>query len=222
MIFQTDFFGDPNVGIFGVANDKFCLIGEFVPQRDKIERSLEVKVLKISIANTNFVGIFCAMNSNGIILPCITLKREIEKVKKICKEFSMNLCILKTKYTALGNLIVCNDRGAIISKVFTKNQKKEIEECLDVEVVYGELARLNIIGSCSEATNRGCLLHRDASEDEIERFEDVLKVKCDVGTVNFGSPFVSSGIIANSNGAIVGNKTTGPEIARIMEVFELL
>jgi translation initiation factor 6 len=69
------------------------------------------------------------------------------------------------------------------------------------------------------ATNKGCFIHRDAKENEIKKIEEILKVKADIGTANFGSPFVGSCFFANSNGAVVGNSTTGPEIDRIYETL---
>ena len=39
---------------------------------------------------------------------------------------------------------------------------------------------------------------------------------------DFGSEFVRSGLIANSSGAIIGNRTTGPELARIEEALGFL
>jgi translation initiation factor 6 len=109
-----------------------------------------------------------------------------------------------------------------VSKVFSKKEKKEIEDCLGVEAVFSSIAGIQTVGSCGIATEKGCLLHRDAKEEEIKIVEEVLKVKVDIGTANFGSPFVGSCIIANSKGALVGESTTGPEIVRIQEALELL
>jgi len=47
--------------------------------------------------------------------------------------------------------------------------------------------------------------------------EELFKLPVDIGTVNFGSPLVGSGILANSKGYVVGLDTTGPEISRIEE-----
>jgi translation initiation factor 6 len=37
----------------------------------------------------------------------------------------------------------------------------------------------------------------------------------DISTVNCGFPYLRVGMAANSNGAVVGNATTGPEMVRI-------
>jgi translation initiation factor 6 len=83
------------------------------------------------------------------------------------------------------------------------------------------IAGLNLPGACGVANNKGCILHIDATEEELKAVENVLKVKADVGTANFGSPFLGSCIIANSNGALVGKRSTGAEINRIVESLQL-
>jgi len=136
--------------------------------------------------------------------------------------FGMNVKVLDSNFTALGNLILCNGHGALVSKLFTKREKKSIENCLGVEACFSTAAGIQTVGSCGVVTGKGCLLHRDASEEEVKIAEEVLKVKADIGTANFGSPFVGSCIIANSKGAIIGESTTGPEIIRLQETLDLL
>jgi len=217
---KLSFFGDPNIGLFAKASDKVCLIGEEILEKDVnvVESILKVPIKRLTIGGTSLVGIFVAMNSNGILLPKIV---EEEELKRII-ELDMNFAVLeKTKYTALGNLILCNDKGALISPLLRK-EAKVIADILDVEIVEGTVAKLPIAGSCGSANNNGVLLHRDATEEEITVIEDVLKVEADIGTVNFGSPFVASGLITNSKGVLIGDLSTGPEIARIVEALGFL
>lgn len=220
-VIQTNFHGDHNLGLFGKSSDKFCLVGNFVLDK-KIEKMKEVlknHIVKTTIANTDFAGIFCSLNSNGLLLPKIVTERELVQLKKLKKELGINLEILKTKFTALGNLILCNDNGAVVSRLIKGSEKKKIGDCLDVEVDYADIAKMHMVGSCGMANNKGCLVHRDASEEEIEKIKQILKVEADIGTANFGSPFVGSCAIVNSHGALVGESTTGAEIARLMETL---
>jgi translation initiation factor 6 len=223
-VLQTNFYGDHNLGLFGKSSDKFCVLGNFISEKykERIEGILEAKVVKLTVANTDLIGVFCCLNSNGILLPKIINRREIEMLKEVKKELGVNLEVLNSKFTALGNLILCNDKGAIISRNFSRKYKKEIEDCLGVESDFLTIAKTDTVGSCGIATNRGCLLHRDASEEEIKQIEDILKVKADIGTANFGSPFVGSCGIANSKGIVIGQSTTGPEANRILEALDLL
>lgn len=223
-IAQLNFSGDRNLGIYAKSSDKFCLAGNFVREKDLkiLEKVLKVEAVHANVFNTDFASIFSAFNSNGIILPKLIFENELKFFKGLTKKFGMNLAVLKTKYTAVGNLILCNDRGCVISKLFSRADKKVIEDCLDVETESFSIAGLDNVGSCGIATNLGCLVHRDAEESEVENLESVLKVEVDIGTANFGSPFVGSCIVANSNGMLIGDKTTGPEVTRAMEALNLL
>jgi translation initiation factor 6 len=100
-----------------------------------------------------------------------------------------------------------------------KKYKKEISDTLGCEVEIGKIADLDIVGSCAITSNIGCLCHREANEEELKRIEEILKVKVDVGSISYGSPFIKSGIIVNSKGVVFSEQTSGAEIGRIEEVF---
>jgi len=222
-VWQINFYGDHNLGLYGRSSDKICILGRILEKkREVVEDVLKVKSVALTLSNTDFVGIFCALNGNGMLLPKIITDSEREKFGELKKLFGINVKVLNSNFTALGNLILCNEKGALISKLFSKRDKKAIEECLSVESCFSTIGGIQTVGSCGVATNKGCLLHRDASEDEIKLAEEVLKVKVDIGTANFGSPFVGSCAIANSNGAVVGESTTGPEITRLQESLGFL
>jgi translation initiation factor 6 len=103
-----------------------------------------------------------------------------------------------------------------------KRDKKKIEDCLGVSTELSTIAGMDVVGSCGVATNLGCLLHRDVREDELGLIQDILRVETDIGTANFGSPFVGACVIANSKGAVVGESSTGPEITRLMETLKYI
>jgi len=213
---RAKFNGDPNIGLYGFATDDYCLLGS-CPEKIsiKMETTLKTAINITTIAGTELIGLFAAGNRNGILLTKIVEDYEIKKLKKMV---DLNLAIIKSKETALGNLILCNDKGCIISERL-KRYKKVIADVLDCEIDIGRIAKLDIIGSTAIANNKGCLCHREAAEGEMKKIEEILKVKVDVGTVGYGSPFIKSGIIVNSNGVVFSEFSTGPEIGRIEEVF---
>jgi translation initiation factor 6 (eIF-6) len=49
-----------------------------------------------------------------------------------------------------------------------------------------------------------------------------LKVPVDVGTVNCGVPYVATGLIGNSCGAVAGSLTTGPEMFIIGQALDVV
>lgn len=209
----VDYYGDVNIGFYGKASDKL-FISSFEKDFSNI---FNVPSKRITIGGTEFVGLFSAMNSNGIVLPFIVRDEEMEEIKK----FGLDVLVLKEKFTAIGNLIVVNDKGAIVSDLLSKKSIKSIEDVLKVEVVQASLANSKVVGSVCFATNKGAVLHREAREEDVELVKDVLKVEVERGSVNFGSPFVASGIIANSYGALIGSKTSGYELDFIIRALKV-
>ncbi|MEM5779383.1 MAG: translation initiation factor 6, partial [Candidatus Aenigmatarchaeota archaeon] len=124
---------------------------------------------------------------------------------------------LDTNYTALGNLILMNDKGCIISSLL-KNQKNKIERFFGIKCEVASKKNA-VIGSLCVATNKGCLVSPLVSYDDRKRIEDVLNVDVDIGTANFGSYFIGACILANSKVAIVSPKTSGIELSKIEEVL---
>jgi translation initiation factor 6 len=214
---RTNFNGDPNIGMYGFATDKYCFLGANVQQSllQRVRETLKTEIISSTISGTELTGLFAMGNSNGIILSKIIEDYEVKKLK----ENGLNLKVINSNETALGNLILCNDKGCLISGSLKKFQK-EISDVLGCEVEIGKIANLDIVGSCGIASNIGCLCHREAREKELKKIEEILKVKVDVGSVTYGTPYVRSGIIVNSNGVLVSDPTTGAEIGRIGEVFE--
>ncbi|MGC8993224.1 MAG: translation initiation factor IF-6 [Candidatus Aenigmatarchaeota archaeon] len=208
-----DFYGDANIGFYGRVSDKI-FISSFEKDFSEI---LKVPSFKVTIGEMEFVGLLTAMNSNGIILPFIVKDEEIKKIKEIGLDFT----VLKERFTALGNLILANDKGAIVSDLISKKSLKQIEDTLKVEVFQSSLVNSKIVGSVAFVSNKGAILHRDAKEEDFKIVKDVLKVNVEIGSVNFGSPFVSSGIIANSYGALIGGKTSGYELDIILRVLSV-
>ena len=99
---------------------------------------------------------------------------------------------------------------------------KVIEDTLKVPVEIYQFADSKIVGSASIVTNKGALLHRDTLSNELEHVEEFFKVEGNIGTVCKGMPLVGACGIANSNGVMVGEHTTGPEMARIEEALGFL
>lgn len=217
---KLNFNGDMNIGLYGAATDSFCLLGKSVPEKyvQKIEKTLRVPVYQIKLYGTDLIGIFAVGNSNGILIPDIVFKSELEELKKL----PIKVSILKTEKTALNNNILCNDKIAFASKEYSKEEIAKISDALGVKVVQTEIAGTDLPGSCGVLTSKGGLFSQTAKDSEIEKIEKELGQEIGLGTVNLGNNFVSSGLIANSNGFIAGSLTSGPEIQRIDESLQFI
>jgi len=218
-IVKEDFHGDPNIGLFAMATDKYVV----VPDDNMNTEVLKVPAIHIDVAQTKLCGLFLAGNSNGILVPSIINERELKILKETLNKIdkNINVTILDCKDTAIGNLIICNDTAAIVSP-FLKPYFKEIEKCLKVPVFEKIFEDIEVIGAMCVATNKGFLINSNAEDKDFDFVKDSLKCEGDIGTVNFGGQFIKSGLVANSNGFMIGKLTTGPEVARIDEALDFL
>ncbi|MEM4353200.1 MAG: translation initiation factor IF-6 [Candidatus Caldarchaeum sp.] len=212
--------GSAEVGLFALATDKYLLISKCVnPSKSRVfEEVLNAKAIPVSLADSILLSPFAAGNSNGLILTSLALDEELEKIRQNITD--INVAKIDSKYTAIGNLVLCNDKGALVSPILGKTAVKTIGEVLGVETASATIAGRTYLGSLAVATNSGALIHIDADEDEVKTVRNVLKVDVELGTVNGGVRFPRSSIVANSWGVVAGARTTGPELMTITRVFQ--
>ncbi|MDD5111176.1 MAG: translation initiation factor IF-6 [Candidatus Altiarchaeota archaeon] len=209
---QLSVHGDTFVGLLGFATDRYAVLSDNFPKNDVFQ----VPSLCTKVYGTNLVGLLCQGNSNGILLPYFVSEDDILKVKKFAEGLGVNVGKVHDRHTALGNMLACNDHGAIASPLL--EDVKVIRDVLDVEVAQMKVASSTESGACLLATNKGFIAHHDA-EGQLQEIENVLKVKGMCGTVNYGVPYVKSGVIANSNGYIAGTTSSGIELGRIEDAL---
>lgn len=205
---KYDYQGNANTGFYATFTNEQAIVP---PEFNSSNVFNCEKVVETYIARTRLVGLFTAGNSNCILVPATVTDREKDKLD----EKDIDYEIIDTHDTALGNLILANDKGAIISEKIEHKEEK-IEEALEVPVKVGKVANISNPGVCGLTNGYGAVLHRETSEEEAEIVKDVLDLeKVDIGTTNGGSPFVGAGALANDKGILVSENTTGPEIGRI-------
>jgi len=215
-------YGNPFIGVYARSNDLITIVGKSVIDSFKnVGEILDTKVIGLNIGESDILGILSVMNNHGMIVPRLTTEEEMETLKSIARENGMNLMVLEGKYTAVGNNIVANDNGCIINPKI-KRMEKEIEDTLDVEVVAAKVGGYGTPGSVILATNKGFVANPCVAEnmDDVELIKSILKVDGGVGTANDGVPFISICGIANKNGIVVGETTTGYELGRLLECLE--
>jgi translation initiation factor 6 len=157
------------------------------------------------------------MNNNGILLPSIASDEEINVLRQAS---GLNVERLKSKFTAIGNLISSNDNGALVSPLLDGEVNQQVRDVLGVPVNSITVGGFIQTGSMIVATNTGAAIHPKATEEEIKVISESLQVQVEPATVNGGVPFLSSGIIANSKSIIVGSLTSGPELIMLSRVFK--
>ena len=217
-IIKYDVYSGPNIGVFTSVNDEFVFIpnGFAETKAENLAHYLQTEYIMTPVANTRLLGILMVLNNHGILLPKTSSPEEIANLRK---RTDLNVKMLDTKHNALGNLICVNDKGGVISPIIEKEFIKEIEDVLDIEVIQKKVAGFHQVGAVMEANNLGGIIHPEADEEDIKNFSNVLGVNLEPATINGGIPFVSSGMLANSNAVVVGNLTNGPEIMMLTRAF---
>jgi translation initiation factor 6 len=183
---------------------------------DTIEKTFNLPLVQATVATLDAVGLVAVATSNGILVPYTIADEELAQLKSTSE---VTVDWLDDKMTALGNIIIANDNGAMCHPDFDLKARQKISDTLGVEVVPGSLAKLPIVGSNTIATNQGAIVHPMATSGEIELLAQLLKVPIEVGTVNRGSPYTSLGVLANVDSMIAGTETTGVELAHISQVL---
>jgi translation initiation factor 6 len=218
-IFRYHIYKSPNIGLFARANDRVIILpfGFAETKTNKLKEYLEIEEeVSVSVAGTRLIGAMTVMNNNGILVPSIASNEEIQILKQAT---GLNVESLKSKFTAIGNLISTNDNGALVSPLFKGEVDRQVRDVLGVPVHSMTVGGFIQTGSMVVATNTGAAVHPKSTEEEVRIISETLQVQVEPLTVNGGVPFLSSGIIANSKSVIVGSLTSGPELVMLSRAF---
>ncbi|MFX0033418.1 MAG: translation initiation factor IF-6 [Candidatus Hodarchaeota archaeon] len=224
-ILKYQLFGKNSVGVYLTVNNIFGLYPSTLLKFavKKIKSTFKEPFFPVSINNSTLLGVYLASNRYGIIVPHIVRDDELDNLTKCAKSIKddYQIGIIKSIDNAFGNLILCNDKGAIISSLL-KDVKPEIENTLNVECEVFEFADNYLPGSIGLVNNNGCVVHPLTNDNEIEQISSILKVdEVDVSTVNRGIPYLSSGATINDFNGIFGFACTGPEMMRMTDILGL-
>ena len=215
-----DFNENPNVGVYCRANDAVIFLQKGLSKKikTKIKDALQVKLIELNIADANIIGSLLVINSKGAIVTDFAEKETHELIKKQ----RLSVFAIKDVINAVGNDILANDNGVLVHPDIKDASLKKISDALHVPAYRGTIAELKTVGMAAVVTNKGCLTHPKITDEEKKHLEDVFDVEVMIGTINHGFPLIGSGLIANSNGAVIGNLTTGIELNRIEEALGFL
>jgi len=208
--------GSSVLGVFASCTDEFVFVPyDASPETTgELEESLGAIACRTSVSGSSIVGSLMRGNNTGVMVAGFILEKEIRAIRKHIKAAR-----LTGELNAAGNLILVNDTAALVHPDLSDKSIRIIQKTLGVEVKRGTLGGLKTVGMAGIATNKGILVHPKSSPVEIAVVEELFNLPVDIGTVNFGSPLVGSGLLANSKGYVVGEETTGPEIGRIEDAL---
>ena len=213
-------FGNPNIGVYIFVNNRIALVPQGIEPstKKKISEVLSVEVIEARIAGTFLLGVLVAGNDKVLLVPRIARDEEVEYLKSI----GLNVHLVHTTFTALGNIILANSRAAIFHPELEQNEVETLSNLLGIKKhIQIPIANIPTVGSVAVITDKGGVIHPDVSDEELQKLADFFEVPVDIGTVNFGVAFIRTGLVANNYGALVGERTTGPEILRITKALNI-
>jgi len=220
MMEKCAYFGNPWIGMFLKTNDDITLLP--LDSMEKVERKVKENLLtrpiRVTMGDSNLLGVYVTMNSRGMVLPNVVREEEVA----LLRSSGLEIYVSQEKNNAHGNNIVINDKGGIVNPHVANDEIKKMEEVLGIELVPMKVAGYATVGSACLATNSGFLAHYRASEEELRQIQDALKVEGGKGTVNTGTGFVSYGVVVNKNGYLAGENTTAYELGRVEEALGLI
>jgi len=215
MIRTIDIYDTPMIGVFATCTDSIAI----VPPLTKldicasIEKALDVRVVEILVNGSVVVGALSRGNSNGFLFSYGTNTRELQKLTGVKVE------TLPDKLNAVGNIVLANDSASLVHPELSDRAIEAISRTLNVEVYRGTIAGIKNVGMAGVVTNKGLLVHPRVTSSEREILEKIFELPVSIGTTNFGTQMLGSGILANSNGYLAGSETRGPELGRIEEAL---
>ncbi len=215
---KISFNNNPNIGLYSIATDEYCLLGLDVPKKsaEKISKALEVPAHRLNICGTSLWGVFCAANKNCLLVPSLAFDSELRALKPLGIKYK----VIKTRQTALGNNILCNNKGCVVNPEFSADAKKEIRQALGVKLRPGTIAGLETVGALGAVNDSAGIVHQDITKAELEYIGDALEIDISTGTISFGTPYMRSGLLVNSKGFAVSASSTPIEIQDVYDTFK--
>lgn len=218
---RTTIGGSQYVGVYVTTTDDVTLVPSTLDESEQsvLSEELGTTVVPTLIGGSATVGALAAGNSYGLVTSGRINDPERETIEAAVDG---NVGHLPGRINAAGNCILANDSGAVVHPELPDHAVDTIEETLAVPVERFSIGGVRPVGTAAVTTNDGVLCHPKVDDVELDRLEAALDTRADVGTVNYGSPLIGSGLVANENGFIVGQETTGPELGRIEEALGYL
>ena len=209
--------GSDCVGAFALATDKYVFVGRSATEGSKkfLSTMLGVEAIDMSIGGMDFIGVLARANSNGMLVSNLTTDREMDAIRGM--KLGINIEVLGSTLNAVGNNMILNDRVAIVNPEYSRKDMATIGDVLGVEVIGSSIGSFKTVGANDILTNKGLVINNHASDEEKEKLDKETGFDSVRSTANMGSLGVGIAVVANSNGALIGDTTTGYEFSRIVD-----
>jgi len=217
-VILADVFGSPNIGVYCFANESIAIVPPGLTQRKigQFAETLGVRVCSTTVGGSTLLGALVTGNSNAVLVPHTIRDYELSRLQPYSR-----VVVVESKWTALGNVVLANDRGALVHPAASEEILGALGDEMKLQPVRGTLGSLSFVGALGVATNKGAMLSPNTLAEELIVSKAALRVETDLSSTNGGVSFVKSGILANSKGAVVGPLTRGAELMQISRILGL-
>ncbi|MEM4598211.1 MAG: translation initiation factor IF-6 [Candidatus Diapherotrites archaeon] len=206
----------PFVGVFIALTENVALVpSSILPKEEqKLKKTFDVEIIKAKLSDSSLLGVLCSGIGDKFVVSELALDSEVEHLE------SIGLKIKRIEgTTAIGNLIRANSKGGIASMALTKEQLSSIEAFFGIKFYQTKVASLDIVGSCTIASDRGFVVNPNVKQKEFEILKKAFGTDGIACTMNYGDRFVGNSAIMNSKAMLLGDRTTTYEILRIHDFF---
>ena len=222
MSVRIKYANSSEIGAYARLTNTYCILPncENTEYLARFKEMVDVPIIQTSIAGTDLVGRLTVGNSKGLIVPSTTTEYEYDKLLEELPD-GVGLTMIPEKFSALGNVIACNDSFALVHPEIDKETIKAIKETLKVEVFPMTIAGESLVGTYAVFNNRGGVISSKAQFEEISTISHKLGIDLVSSTINGGSDLVNAGIAVNDRCMFYGSDTTAMETSTLTRVFKL-
>ena len=223
MATKIQFENSSDIGVFARLTNAYCIVSDTGSESFyslfESDIATEIPVIHTSIGGTRNVGRLTCGDKNGLLVPNTITEEEFQNLKNNLPDIVIKK--IEDRFTALGNVISCNDSVAIVHPELDKKTEEIISDILGVEVFRKTIAGNSLVGSYCVLNNKGGLVHPMTSKDELDELSNLFKIPISTGTINRGSDLISAGCCVNDFAGFIGKNTTMVELKVFNSVFKL-
>jgi len=222
MAIRTRFESSPEVGVYTKLTNAYCLLPSAFDYHKVFTNELadRIPVIHCSIASVRIIGRLCTGNIKGLLLPNTTTDQELLHIRNSLPD-KVVVQRVDERLSALGNVVACNDHIAFVHPDIDKETEEIIADTLGVEVFRQTIGGNVMVGSYCVFTNRGGVVPPSTTVEELNELSSLVQVPLVAATVNRGSAWLGSGLVANDWSCFCGTDTTATEMAVFESIFKL-
>lgn len=214
---------NPQIGLYFVATNDFVLCGKAnlkEEEKKSIEEILQVPLLPFSCYSSEIIGVFMQvdMYSKTFFIPKDLPEKEKNILQEISSKYQYSIIELSSLTNAIGNLLAPTPNAVIISSEL-KKYTDELKRKTQKKIIILDNLEFHQAGALIKSLNSKTLASSELNNQTIEEIENEVD---NISTANSGSAYISSAIVGNDKGILIGNITTTVEIQTILETFEFL